>query len=401
MLDALSADETDALLDGLGGTILESDQRARIVETAEGNPLFLEQLLALALEGGLAERALPETIQALLAARLDRLGPGERAVLERGAVVGKEFTAEDVVALLDPNAAPTADAHLQTLAGRGFVRPRGDGAFGFRHVLVQEAVYRVGAEAAAGRAARALRRPARHGPRPICPTSTSSSATTSSRRTGCGRSSASPIGARSGSPRMPVDGSVRRGCARCKRGDMHATDEPPRSGDLTACDAGLSAAPRSSCASSDLPNALQAIRSAPSGRWNRRSPNPHGAGDRVDRGSRTDRARVLRLRAATRRGRRTSYSTRRRRAVPIFETADDQRALGRAWLLVGWVHGGRRGNHAAWVDAAERALIHYRAAAWPTSTCLGEIATALYWGPTPVVARRSPGVSSCFEDESF
>ena len=127
LLDALSADETDALLEGLGGTTLESDQRARIAETAEGNPLFLEQLLALALEGGLAERALPETIQALLAARLDRLGPGERAVLERGAVVGKEFIAEDVVALLDPNAAPTADAHLQTLAGRGFVRPRGDG----------------------------------------------------------------------------------------------------------------------------------------------------------------------------------------------------------------------------------------------------------------------------------
>ncbi len=142
VLDALTADETDALLDGLGGTVLESDQRARIVETAEGNPLFLEQLLALALEGGLVERALPETIQALLAARLDRLGPGERAVLERGAVVGKEFTAGDVVALLDPDAAPTADTHLQTLAGRGFVRPRGDGAFGFRHVLVQEAVYR-------------------------------------------------------------------------------------------------------------------------------------------------------------------------------------------------------------------------------------------------------------------
>ncbi len=141
MLDALSADETDALLEGLGGA-LESDQRARIAETAEGNPLFLEQLLALALEGGLAERALPETIQALLAARLDRLGPGERAMLERGAVVGKEFTSEDVVALLDPDAAPTADTHLRTLAERGFVRPRANGLFGFRHVLVQEAVYR-------------------------------------------------------------------------------------------------------------------------------------------------------------------------------------------------------------------------------------------------------------------
>ena len=141
-LDALSTDDTEALVDGLGGGILESDQRTRVVEAAEGNPLFLEQLLALALEGGLTEQRVPETIQALLAARLDRLGPGERAVLERGAVVGKEFSAADVVALLDPDAVATADTHLATLAGRGFVRPGGDGAFGFRHVLVQDAVYR-------------------------------------------------------------------------------------------------------------------------------------------------------------------------------------------------------------------------------------------------------------------
>ena len=141
-LDALSTDDTEALVDGLGGGILESDQRTRVVEAAEGNPLFLEQLLALALEGGLTEQRVPETIQALLAARLDRLGPGERAVLERGAIVGKEFSAADVVALLDPDAVATADTHLATLAGRGFVRPGGDGAFGFRHVLVQDAVYR-------------------------------------------------------------------------------------------------------------------------------------------------------------------------------------------------------------------------------------------------------------------
>src|SRR5262249_18822682 len=142
VLDALSAEETDALLDGLGGTALESDQRARIAATAEGNPFFLEQLLALALEGGLVERTLPETVQALLAARLDRLGPGERAVLERGAVIGKEFAADEVVALLDAEAAPTASTHLPALSDRGFARAHGDGQFGFRHVLVQEAVYR-------------------------------------------------------------------------------------------------------------------------------------------------------------------------------------------------------------------------------------------------------------------
>ena len=207
--------------------MLESDQRARIVETAEGNPLFLEQLLALALEGGLAERALPETIQALLAARLDRLGPGERAVLERGAVVGKEFTADDVVALLDPDAAPTADAHLQTLAGRGFVRPRGDGAFGFRHVLVQEAVYRAAPkrlraelhERFADRldsdvaGARRARRVRRLPPRAGVPLRTELGE--SDRRT----------------ERLAEDAGRRLGereFGRIKRGDMPATIEPPR-----------------------------------------------------------------------------------------------------------------------------------------------------------------------------
>ena len=127
---------------GSAAPILESDQRARISETAEGNPFFVEQLLALALEGGLAEQTLPETVQALLAARLDRLGPGERAVLERGSIVLRGFTHDDVTALLEPDAAPTVATHLETLVARGFLRPAEENAFRFRHVIVQEAVYR-------------------------------------------------------------------------------------------------------------------------------------------------------------------------------------------------------------------------------------------------------------------
>ena len=142
VLDTLSTEDTDALLTGLGGEVLESDQRSRIVGAAGGNPFFLEQLLALALEGGLTERALPPTVQALLAARLDRLGPGERAVLERAAVIATGFSAQDVISLLEPDAAATAEAHLRALADRGFVRPQEGGVFGFRHLLVQEAVYR-------------------------------------------------------------------------------------------------------------------------------------------------------------------------------------------------------------------------------------------------------------------
>src|SRR5262249_17480910 len=109
----------------------------------DGNPLFLEQLLAFVAEEGLPEsgRPLPATIQALLAARLDRLGPGERAVLTRAAVIGKEFRRVELDALLEPQAVATADRHLQTLEARSFVVSTVDG-FRFGHVLIQEAAYR-------------------------------------------------------------------------------------------------------------------------------------------------------------------------------------------------------------------------------------------------------------------
>ena len=143
VLDALSAEETDALLDGLGGAILESDQRARISETAEGNPFFLEQLLALALEGGLAERELARDGAGAARGppRPARARRASRARARRGRR-RRSSRRDDVAALLEPDAAPTADTHLQTLVARGFVRPAATRAFRFRHVLVQEAVYR-------------------------------------------------------------------------------------------------------------------------------------------------------------------------------------------------------------------------------------------------------------------
>jgi tetratricopeptide (TPR) repeat protein len=73
-------------------------------------------------------------------------------------------------------------------------------------------------------------------------------------------------------------------------------------------------------------------------------------------------------------------------AIPLLEAAGDDRSLGRAWLLLGFAQGGFRGLSAAREQAAERAIVHYRRSGWPTSTCLGELAAALYFGPTPVPA---------------
>jgi hypothetical protein len=72
-------------------------------------------------------------------------------------------------------------------------------------------------------------------------------------------------------------------------------------------------------------------------------------------------------------------------AIPTFEALRDDRSLGRAWLLFGYVQGGLRCRNADWQEAAERALVHYRKSGWPTAACIGEIATALYYGPTPAL----------------
>jgi len=71
-------------------------------------------------------------------------------------------------------------------------------------------------------------------------------------------------------------------------------------------------------------------------------------------------------------------------SIPTFEGLEDDRALGRAWLLSGYVHGSRHLRCKAWQESAELALVHYERAGWPAATCLGQLACALYHGPMPV-----------------
>jgi class 3 adenylate cyclase len=89
-VDPLSERDSEALAEALP-VALEAQVRARAIAIAEGNPLFLEQMLALAAEVNGGQIRLPHTLQALLTARLDRLEEDERRVLESAAVVGKEF----------------------------------------------------------------------------------------------------------------------------------------------------------------------------------------------------------------------------------------------------------------------------------------------------------------------
>ncbi len=142
-LDPLTAQEAGSLVDEIG-TSLDEAARARIVEVAEGNPLFLEQLLAFAEEAGPeALAAVPPTVEALLAGRLDRLEPEERALLERAAIVGRDFSRSAVVTLSPPDDLAGLDRRLASLAGRGMVRGlRGDeDPYRFHHVLVRDVAY--------------------------------------------------------------------------------------------------------------------------------------------------------------------------------------------------------------------------------------------------------------------
>jgi class 3 adenylate cyclase/tetratricopeptide (TPR) repeat protein len=141
-LDPLPDAEVEQLVVALAADI-DPSVRARAIDVSEGNPLFLEQLLALAAEDG-QDLAVPRTIQMLLAARLDRLDPEERALLERAAIVGREFWRRALIALSPP--ASEVSLLLQRLARRRLVMPErsslvGEDAFRFGHILIREATY--------------------------------------------------------------------------------------------------------------------------------------------------------------------------------------------------------------------------------------------------------------------
>jgi tetratricopeptide (TPR) repeat protein len=161
LLEPLSDEDSAELVHNLLGRAgLADDVRARITDAAEGNPLFVEEMLAMLIDDGLLERsngdwvpsgdfesvAVPPTIQALLAARLDRLASNERAVIERASVEGKVFHRGGVVELSSTEARASVGGHLQTLVRKELVRPDtadlpGEDAFRFRHLLIRDAAY--------------------------------------------------------------------------------------------------------------------------------------------------------------------------------------------------------------------------------------------------------------------
>ncbi len=138
----------------LGEADIADDARARIVKAADGNPLFVEQLLSMMIDGGLLrledgvwrtgelpEEWVPPTIHALVTARLDGLEREQRAVIDPASVIGVYFQREALEELVEDFVRAEIGGRLEELARKQFVQPESPELHRFHHVLIRESVY--------------------------------------------------------------------------------------------------------------------------------------------------------------------------------------------------------------------------------------------------------------------
>ena len=159
VLKPLSDSDTGQMIgEILGQTGLDAAIVGRVVAAAEGNPLFVEQMVSMLVDNGALKRegerwvasgaagdiVVPPTIHALLAARLDDLGDDERAVVEPASIVGLIFAQAAIEDLIEAARRKTVPDHLNALAHKQFVRPDtldDEDAYRFGHQLIRDTVY--------------------------------------------------------------------------------------------------------------------------------------------------------------------------------------------------------------------------------------------------------------------
>ncbi len=155
-LEALSPSDAARMLDDLIPAELPAPVREVVIQRAEGNPFFVEELVRTLIDRGVLERrnggwiaheladelVVPDTVRAVLAARIDLLGPAEKAALQAAAVIGRTFWSSPIYELLDG-----LEPDLRLLEERDFVRHRasssidGEREFAIKHALTREVAY--------------------------------------------------------------------------------------------------------------------------------------------------------------------------------------------------------------------------------------------------------------------
>ena len=159
MLDRLPDDASAQLLANMtGGLEIPEKVRARVLRAAEGNPLFVEQLVSMLTDRGLLVQAgrrweasdlarieIPPSIQALLAARLDALEADERGVVDPASVIGLEFPSVAVTELAPAPIRDITPQRLDDLVRKRLVRqehsPDEVNDYRFDHLLIRDAAY--------------------------------------------------------------------------------------------------------------------------------------------------------------------------------------------------------------------------------------------------------------------
>ena len=147
-LRPLGSADVEAMIERLlAGVSVTDDVRSKVVAAAEGNPLYIEQMVSMLRDHGGAggDVVVPPTIAALLAARLDALTREERAVVDPAAVIGLVFAGAAIEHLVPDAIRSTVDDHLTALDRKQFVHPLAaraeDPEFRFHHILVRDAAY--------------------------------------------------------------------------------------------------------------------------------------------------------------------------------------------------------------------------------------------------------------------
>lgn len=363
-LELLPADLLGTLVEQLAVDPIETGVLDRIVEHAGGNPLFAEQLLAFAADAPeLALENPPPNLEALLASRLDRLDPPDLGLLRRAAVLGRSFT---LTQLEDLGADSDAGRLLQSLTERRFLRPVRE-LFRFHHVLVRDVAYRGIPKADRAElhelAARGLDR--REGADEIVGYHFEQAyryLTEIQRVDGHARD-------------LAVAGAAflgRAGIRAWKRADapaavnllMRAVELDPHATEF-ACELGL--ALHVSGAPEDATRVLERVTSA--------------GEERIALRARIELAYLRSVAEPNRADELLDVAT---AAVPVLEAANDERALGRAWLVIGHVKGGFHCDYGAWEEASSRAAMYYRSAGWSPSIALKNLGVALFFGPKHV-----------------
>jgi class 3 adenylate cyclase len=137
----------------LGVQALPETLARLLADKAEGNPLFAEEILSFLTERGVLRvvagrvefdagamaAALPASVQSLLTARVDRLAPRDRALLQAAAVIGRRFDPQLLARVTD--IAGEINARLTAMQALDLIHPEGAGDFAFKHALVRDALY--------------------------------------------------------------------------------------------------------------------------------------------------------------------------------------------------------------------------------------------------------------------